>query len=156
MKISELKKFIVAKKFKSKNWIDNLDERKKEELEFHNFDREKSDEDILRKQKDLNVHSNKKYYSITENQLKYQYDWFKNVKNKVLDYACGDGVESIKASKFGAELVIGIDISDIQLNAKKVANNLGIKNCYFSSRLQSTELPNESIDIILCKGCYII
>ena len=156
MKISELKKFIVAKKFKSKNWIDNLDERKKEELEFHNFDREKSDEDILRKQKDLNVHSNKKYYSITENQLKYQYDWFKkNVKNKVfLDYACGDGVESIKASKFGAELVIGIDISDTSIkNARKVANNLGIKNCYFfQADCENTELPNESIDIILCKG----
>ena len=69
MKISELKKFIVAKKFKSKNWIDNLDERKKEELEFHNFDREKSDEDILRKQKDLNVHSNKSIIQLLKTNL---------------------------------------------------------------------------------------
>jgi len=152
--MSELTEFLLKNKLKSKDWVNGLEERKKEELDFHNFDREKEDEVIVDQQKD--IQANRKYYSINESQKLYVKNWLKkNLKGKIfLDYACGDGAKSIEASQLGAETVIGIDISDISvINATKTADSLGLKNCYFlQADCENTELPDESVDVILCSG----
>ncbi len=152
----ELINYLKNPKKKSKSWVENLEERKKEELEFHNFDREKSEEEIIKKQEEIQVHSNKKFYSITYTQTKYIDDWLKeNLKNKIfLDYACGDGLTSIKASKYKPSLIIGIDISDVSIvNASKLAKSNGLNNAFFlQADCENTELPDNSVDIILCQG----
>ncbi len=150
----ELSKFLSKAKFKAKSWVDNLEERKKEELEFHNFDRENDDKKIVEQQEE--IQKNRKFYSVTEPLKEYMKSWLSaNVSEKVfLDYACGDGSQSVLASQLGAEMSIGIDISDVSIiNATKIAENLNLKNCYFfQADCENTELPDESIDIVLCSG----
>ncbi len=156
MNNKELINFLKKPVKKDKSWVEGLEDRKKEELDFHNFDREKSEEEILKKQKEIDVHSNKKFYSITDSQTQYIDDWLKtNLKDKVfLDYACGDGLSSIKVSKYKPSLIIGIDISDVSVeNATKFAKSKGLKNTFFlQADCENTELPDNSVDIILCQG----
>ena len=151
---NQLKKFLLKSQLKPKDWVDKLEERKKEELDFHNFDREIDDKKIIEQQQE--IQENRKFYSITQSQKKYMKNWLAaNVPGKVfLDYACGDGAQSILVSELGAELSIGIDISDVSvLNATKIVKNLNLKNCYFfQADCENTELPDESVDIVLCSG----
>ena len=148
--------FLENTTLKSMDWVEGLEDRKKEELDFHNFDRDKESEDVIEKQKEIDVHSNKRFYSITEKQKIFINDWLKkNITDKVfLDYACGDGLTSFDAANHSPEMIIGIDISDISvLNAKKQAKQLKLKNCYFfQADCENTELPDESVDVILCQG----
>ena len=148
--------FLENTTLKSMDWVEGLEDRKKEELDFHNFDRDKESEDVIEKQKEIDVHSNKRFYSITEKQKIFINDWLKkNITDKVfLDYACGDGLSSFDAANHSPEMIIGIDISDISvLNAKKQAKQLKLKNCYFfQADCENTELPDESVDVILCQG----
>ena len=152
--MDDLINYLSNQKLKPKSWVESLEERKKEELEFHNFDRETEDVKIVEEQK--NIHHNRKFYSINLSQKKYVNKWLeKNLKNKVfLDYACGNGAKTIQASKLGAKIAIGIDISDVSVvNAAKKAESLDMGNCYFlQADCEDTELPDESIDVILCSG----
>jgi ubiquinone/menaquinone biosynthesis C-methylase UbiE len=157
MENEKLKKFISSKKFKPSEWINSLEKRKIDEIEFHNLDRENENEIVIKKQKELDIHANKKFYTITNSSNDYINKWLlKNVKNKVfLDYACGEGLNAIKVAKMGASISIGIDISDVSI---KIADELAKKNkvsdiCFFlQSDCENTELPENSIDIIICSG----
>jgi SAM-dependent methyltransferase len=131
----------------SKEWFENLEERKKEEAEFHDFSHD--DDTAL---------DNKKFYTTTKLSTQYWEKWLKiNTKDKVfLDYACGNGIESVKAAKlYGAKFVIGIDISPGSVaNAKRLAEREGVsdKCVFYVGDCENTGLPDLSIDTVLCAG----
>jgi len=143
--------------FQEGEWTERLESRKKEEIAFHNFEREKENPETLKAQKRVNIHANKKYYSVTRKSKKYIEDWLKRYASKgvFLDYACGNGGGAIAASQRGAEISIGLDISDISIrNAMREAGNSGVSNkiFFFQGDCEATELPDNSIDAILCSG----
>lgn len=131
-----------------------MEQRKKEEQEFHNIIR--SDE-LLKNPSTYSYYmSNKKYYSITRGSLKYFSDWLKeHCKNKVvLDYCCGDGRYSFQAAKYGAN-VIGIDISDktIEICKKKaVQEKLEKQTSFFIMDAENLKFNDNSFDIIISMG----
>ncbi len=141
---------------KNSNWINNLEYRKIEEINFHNLDREKKDDVIIQKQKDLDIHANRKFYSITNGTREFILNWIAiNSKGKVfLDYACGDGSFAMFAAKEGSSIAIGIDISDVSINnAIELKLENKIENCHFlQADCENTELPDNCIDVVLCSG----
>lgn len=154
---NELLLLLKKNKLKPPEWINSLQPRKIEEILFHNLDREKEDNIVISKQNELDLHANKKFYSITNPSTNYIENWLSlNTKGKIfLDYACGDGFNAIKAVKYGADLSIGIDISDVSvLNAEKIAekNKIGDKCIFIQADCENTELPNNSVDVIICSG----
>ncbi len=158
MEVLDLIKHLQARPLKmSRDQLGKLEKRKREELEFHNLDREKQDPNLIAKREETGIHENKKFYSIAKDTYDYVNRWLnENVKDKVfLDYACGDGKEVIRAANYGARLAIGIDISDVSIdNATNLAIREGVSDrCLFvQADCECTELPDESIDIILCSG----
>ena len=115
--------------FKSPDWIDTLEERKRQELDFHNFEREKCKVEVVKTQQEMGVHANKKYYSINAPHKAYLDRWLEaNARDKVfLDYACGNGDCAIQAARAGALIAIGLDISDVSLiNARNSASAAGV------------------------------
>ena len=72
---------------KNSNWINNLQQRKIEEINFHNLDRKKKDDVIIQKQKDLDIHANRKFYSITNGTREFILNWVAiNSKGKVFEF----------------------------------------------------------------------
>lgn len=135
-------------------WIRSLTPRKVAELDFHDQWR-----NVLAEhdpQTD-SLHSNKKFYSTTGSSQTYFDSWIeKHAKGKVvLDYACGDGANTIRAAKAGAALAIGLDISKVSIeNARRHAKQEGVTgNTYFiQGDCENTGLPCESVDIVVCCG----
>jgi SAM-dependent methyltransferase len=143
--------------FKPATWLEQLEERKREEIEFHNFDRERHDAAVLVAQKARHVHANKKYYSISDSSKEWVDRWVeRHARDRVfLDYACGDGFRAIQAAQAGAQIAIGLDISDVSIvNAREAARNAKVSDkCVFvQGDCEATELPADSIDAILCSG----
>ena len=139
------------------SWVSNLDQRKKEELVFHDQRHDRNIDCIDRQPEMVEKADNKKYYKFVDKPREYTDDWIrKNVKGKVfLDYACGTGEYAIKASQFGAKLSIGIDISGESINtARAIAKRSGVENVtrFYQGDCEKTELPDESIDVVLCCG----
>ena len=138
-------------------WLSALDERKKKELEFHDRDRDAGriqslDEDDYEK-----LYGNRKFYKGVTLSRAYVDKWIADhAKGKVfLDYACGTGLDAVKAAKAGAKLAIGLDISPISVeNAKRLAEEEGVaENTYFlQADAENTRLPDESVDSIMCNG----
>lgn len=115
--------------FKPTAWLDQLEDRKKEELEFHNFERERHDHTVVAAQKTQDVHANRKYYSASGRSKAWVDAWLeRNARGKVfLDYACGNGFRAIQAAQTGAKLAIGLDISDVSVkNAREAAAAAGV------------------------------
>lgn len=121
-----------------------LDERKKQELLFHDKYRETS------------INPAHKYYSVADGVQSYVRDWImRHASGRVfLDYACGIGQYAHMAARAGAELAIGIDISRISIeNARKTAADEGLSNTFFvQTDCENTQLPSDSLDCILCCG----
>jgi ubiquinone/menaquinone biosynthesis C-methylase UbiE len=143
--------------FRSNDWITGLSDRKQEEMEFHNFERETVDDKVISKQVSVDVHANRKFYSITQSSNEYVEAWLNSrVGGGVfLDYACGNGEKAIQAIKRGAALAVGLDISDVSIrNAKRAAKAERVSDrCYLiQGDCEDTELPDSSIDTILCCG----
>jgi len=159
MNISELnQKIDEIDRIGNEEWIKNLDDRKLKELEFHNKDRDKDivkesiAEDTYEK-----FYGNKKYYSVTNRSYGYVEDWIKSRCENggvFLDYACGNGLNARKAAKAGADLALGLDISDVSIkNCRESAKEEGINNIrYFQADAENTKLPDNSVDTLLCSG----
>lgn len=159
MQIDDLKSYIrgIEKQNSSKDWYANLNSRKKAELDFHNRDRDKQLTQSLPQDTYELLHGNKKFYSTVELSKKYISEWFKyHVPGKVfLDYACGNGEQALRAAQLGAELAIGLDISDISVrNAQNAAGQAGLaEKCMFiQGDCENTGIPDNSVDVILCSG----
>ena len=140
-------------------WLEGLDDRKIKELEFHNKDRDpefveqaKNDQDTFEK-----FYGNKKYYKTTRLSVEYIDQWIEaNSEGKIcLDYACGNGIYAFKMAANKAELVLGLDISDVSINNCKVLakeNDVEEKTMFFQSDCENTMLPDNSIDTLICSG----
>lgn len=138
-------------------WQKSLNHRKLAELQFHDEHRDreraaKVDQDTYER-----FYGNKKYYAATRESKTYVEKWIaREAPGRVfLDYACGDGVNAIRAAKAGAALAIGIDISPTSVqNARNDAEAAGVSgNTYFvQADAENTKLPNTSVDRIICSG----
>ena len=154
-----IEKVKEIQKVTNKEWLDNLEDRKLKELEFHNKDRDpefveeaSNDQDTFEK-----FYGNKKYYQTTKLSVDYIDSWIeKNAKGKVcLDYACGNGIYAFKMAENDAELVLGLDISDVSINNCKLSaqeQGLDSNTLFFQADCEKTLLPDDSIDILICSG----
>jgi SAM-dependent methyltransferase len=139
-------------------WLSSLEDRKLKELEFHNKDR---DESVVIELKANDTYEefygNKKYYNVTKRSSGYVEDWIE-VRCKsggvFLDYACGNGENAMKAAKAGADLALGLDISNVSIgNCRQSAADLGLENTrFFQADAENTKLPDNSVDTIICSG----
>jgi len=150
-----IEKLDILSKKTNDEWVASLDERKVKEIEFHNQD--KAAEESISKETFEKIHENLKFYETTQVSNEYVNNWIAgHSKGKIfLDYACGDGKNAIKAAKAGAELAIGLDISDGSIaNAKAAAEKEGMSgNTYFiQGDCENTGLPSNSIDVCICSG----
>lgn len=158
MDVEDLKNQLrVIETISNQQWLEGLNKRKKEELEFHDADRDISKRDSLDKETYKKHYGNRKYYQATSLSSTYVDNWIQeNVRNRVfLDYACGNGGNAIRAAKYGATLAIGLDISRVSIeNARREAQEHAIdKNTYFiQADAENTMLPDNSIDLIICSG----
>lgn len=140
----------------SRDFEASLEDRKKKEREFANMsrDREHLEPEQATEQE---ARGNSKWYSTSQLSADYRNAWIaKHAPSKVvLDYACGDGTEALRAAKAGASLAIGIDVSDISVrNAARTAASEGLseRSVFLEGDCENTGLPNNSIDVILCCG----
>ena len=139
------------------NRLESLEDRKREEIDFHNFEREQDNDEIVAKQVEEKVHANKKWYRITKKSHAYVDTWIAdNSKGKiVLDYACGIGENAIKAAEAGAEFVIGLDISDVSVklcNENAQSANVTLNTRFVQGDCEATEFPDNAFDTIICCG----
>lgn len=137
-------------------WLSGLSERKKRELEFHDRDRDRKAEASLSQDDFEKFYSNKKYYSTVRASTGYTDAWLaRHVPGKVfLDFACGNGMQAVKAARLGAALSLGFDISAVSVqNARADAGAAGLANVvFFQADAENTKLPDHSVDVILCSG----
>ncbi len=135
----------------------SLAERKRRELEFHDRDRDRERMTLIDKETFKREYGNIKFYGGARKSVLYVDEWLKkNVPGKVfLDYACGNGGQAIKAAAMGAKIAVGIDLSRISIeNARKDARRANVEGVvhFIQGDVENTELPDESIDVILCSG----
>ncbi len=149
-------KLEILRDIPSCEWIRGLNKRKTNELEFHNRDRNRVEIQTLDKDTYDKFYSNKKFYTTVKKSTKYCENWItENAGGKIfLDYACGNGENAIKAAQAGANLSIGLDISDISVrNAETDAQQKGLQNTFFfQADAENTKLPDHCIDTIFCSG----
>lgn len=150
-----IEKLDILSKKTNEEWVASLDERKVKEIEFHNQD--KASAESISQETYEKIHENLKFYTTTQLSSAYVNNWIaRHSRSKIfLDYACGDGKNAIKAAKAGAELAIGLDISDGSIaNAKAAARKEGVSNnTYFiQGDCENTGFPNNSIDVCICSG----
>lgn len=130
-----------------------MDNRKQEEIKFHNFVRsqdKKSDKDYE------HYHSNRKFYNVARVGYRFQENWLKERCNgkKVLVLGCGEGAESFFLAKNGAN-VTGIDIGDVAIShAKENAKKEGLENKtnFLIMDAEKLEFPDNTFDIITASG----
>lgn len=139
-------------------WKASLNERKIKELEFHDQDRDqKRVEEAASSDTYEKFYGNKKYYKATQRSFDYVEQWIiRESQGKVfLDYACGNGVNAIRAAKGGAALSLGFDISGVSVqNARNAASAEGLTENirFFQADAENTMLPDSCIDVIVCSG----
>lgn len=140
----------------NEQWLSGLSDRKKRELEFHDRDRDRKAENSLSQDDFEKYYSNKKYYSTVRASTGYTDAWLaRHVPGKVfLDFACGNGMQAVKAARLGAALSIGFDISAVSVqNASADATAAGVANAvFFQADAENTKLPDHSVDVVLCSG----
>jgi ubiquinone/menaquinone biosynthesis C-methylase UbiE len=142
----------------NKTWLDSLNSRKRNELDFHNRDRDQSFVKAASKDSDTyeRFYGNKRYYKSTYRSKAFMESWIsEHARGKVfLDYACGNGANALAAAKAGAACAIGLDISDVSVqNCKGFAADAGLQNTrFFQADAENTKLPDNSVDAIVCSG----
>jgi len=137
--------------------LQNLELRKREELEFHDQWRNRDKGHVEQEDHGREFeHGNEKFYVTVAASRDYTRDWIaRHAKGKVfLDYACGDGQNALRAASSGAALAIGLDLSDISVqNGRRAAAAQGLENTYFlQADCEHTGLPDASVDVMICSG----
>lgn len=151
-RIADLKSWLASQQLVyGSDWVATLEDRKREEAEFHNADRaDHRDEDRASS-------PNRKFYESYDKVEKFIADWVQQHARggAFLDYACGNGHLARMAAAAGAKVVAGIDISDVSVkNAAERATQAGYGDfTYFLQRdCEDTKLPADSFDAVLCSG----
>jgi ubiquinone/menaquinone biosynthesis C-methylase UbiE len=135
----------------------SLEERKLKELDFHDRDRDKEVTRNLTEEDYKKLHGNKKFYGTVQLSAEYAENWIReNSSGKIfLDYACGNGINAERAARAGAELAVGIDISNVSVkNARAMARENGVsENTFFlQADCENTGFPDNCIDLAICSG----
>ena len=145
----------------------NLDERKREEIEFHDAYRAGTErgaavlgqggDSPAPEKVEKDRYANKGFYSVTGSSSEYVRNWIAaNSKGKTfLDFACGEGKYAIASAQAGAELAIGIDISPVAVSiSKSQAAKAGVSanTMFFQTDAEGTKLPDNCIDLAICSG----
>jgi ubiquinone/menaquinone biosynthesis C-methylase UbiE len=141
----------------------NMEERKKEEMEFHDRLRRNAfgqrwSPQLEKSIKDNPLWANMKYYSVERKSRKFVLEWLRlNCKRKdVLDYCCGNGQDALFAAKNKANSVTGIDISKVSIdNCRIMAEKEGIseKAKFYVMDAENLSFPDNSFDVVTEYGC---
>jgi SAM-dependent methyltransferase len=139
-------------------WVQGLEQRKRQELEFHDDMRDPSRDDSDSGPDWELHHPNKKYYESTKESVDAFQAWIRqHAPGKVfVDFACGNGITALAAAEAGASLAIGIDISPQSIqNARRAAAERGLvgRTYFLVGDCERTGLPDDSVDIVMCHGC---
>jgi len=69
----------------------------------------------------------------------------------VLDVGCGTGIMSLFAARSGAKKVIGIDASDIVIQAQQIVKDNQLENVVtiIKGKVEEVEIPVEKVDVII-------
>lgn len=130
-----------------------MEERKHEEVEFHNLLRNLKEGTEEHKR----LTSNRKYYSVARQSDAYVEDWLRShcrPGTRVLEYGCGEGSFSFFLAGLGAH-VTGIDIGDVGIRkATKLAAERGLaeNTKFLVMDAEATTFPDSSFDIICTAG----
>lgn len=130
-----------------------IEKRKQEEAEFHNFLRDLKEDTPEYKR----FTANKKFYSVTRRSVAFVEDWLReHCQNgaRVLDYGCGTGGFSFFLASLGAH-VVGIDISDVGIaQARQEAEKRGLANKteFYVMDAEATTFPDNTFDVICVSG----
>lgn len=145
-----------------------VEERKRKELEFHNKIRLVTDdahvsdtrwspemEDTI---KNNPLWTNMKYYSIERASREFVLRWFdRNCADKiVLDYCCGNGNDSLYLAAHGAKRVTGIDLSDVSIaNCLSLAKKQGLDGRidFRIGDAEKTGFSDNTFDVVTEYGC---
>ena len=134
-------------------WMLELEERKREEAQFHDQYREGH----VNEQRGTS--SNHRFYEAADVVDQYRDAWMKKWAGvspaTFLDYACGDGLLTIEAAKAGAKAALGIDISEVSVrNAAETAGAAGVgdRTRFLQRDCEDTGLPSDSFSACLCAG----
>lgn len=138
-------------------WLSTLETRKLKELEFHNDHRSPGAHADQPRDVYEQLYGNKKYYATTALSDDYFDHWIhRHCKDKiVLDYACGNGVNTRRAARAGARLAIGLDVSDVSVrNAQRAATEEGLEQnvVFLQADCEETDLPPSCLDVVICVG----
>jgi SAM-dependent methyltransferase len=145
--------------------LSGLEDRKLKELSFHNEyrsmeqGRHEQEKSWIRKDRfDFIYKYRRRFYDATRGTSgSYLYEWIeRHSRGKIfLDYACGTGGQVIQAAKDGAELAIGLDLSEVSIrSADMLARGEGVaeRTFFLQADCENTGLPDECVDTILCSG----
>ena len=127
-----------------------LEQRKKEEIEFHNKKRLFKYGTAQHEEHYPGV----KYYSVNRRVHQHIDDWVAQrcAGKRTLVYGCGDGGQSFHMARHGASSVIGVDISPGSIKlAVEQAEQLGLADSISFQVMDCENLafPDNSIDIIV-------
>lgn len=140
-----------------------LEQRKLEEIEFHNRLRHITDDphvgdtrwspELERTVQGNPLWINMKYYSIERRSRAYVLRWFRtHCKNAhVLDLCCGNGADSIYLAKTCGAEVVGCDISDVSIsNCRALAEREGVaaKTRFDLQDAEKMSYPDNSFDVV--------
>lgn len=132
-----------------------LEERKRQEKEFHNLVRDRS---LLNDPEKYDYFwSNRKFYSVAQKSRGVIENFLiGKIQNKnILDYCSGNGLMSLWFAKNGAARTCGIDISDISVeNSKKAIAEEGLQDrCEFLVMdAEKMIFEDKSFDVIYERG----
>jgi SAM-dependent methyltransferase len=132
-------------------WLAGLENRKREEAEFHDLDR------AGRRDEDPESTPNRRFYEAAEIVKSALADRLASLVPGAifLDYACGNGSQTIAAARDGAAVALGIDISETSIrNATDAAAEAGVANVarFLQRDCEETGLPDGAFDLCLCSG----
>jgi ubiquinone/menaquinone biosynthesis C-methylase UbiE len=135
------------------SWMQSLEERKREEAEFHDEYR------AGHVNEQHGTSSNHRFYEAANVINDYKDAWIRKWASvppaTYLDFACGDGLLTIEAAKSGAKAAVGIDISEVSVrNAAETAEGAGVgdRARFLQRDCEDTGLPSNAFSAALCFG----
>lgn len=133
-------------------WIGLLEERKRAEAEFH-------DDYRADHQNEQRKAPNQRFYDAASVVNEYVDGWMRQRPESgagtFLDYACGDGTQTLGAARAGAALAVGIDISETSIrNAIENAAAAGLsdRTRFLQRDCEDTGLPSGSFASAICSA----
>lgn len=134
-------------------WLGGQEDRKKEEARFHDAYREGH------RDEESGTSSNHRFYEaatvVSEYVEQWIHRWAPVNAGTFLDYACGHGIQTLRAARAGARLALGIDISETSIrNASENARLAGLagQTRFLQRDCEETGLPAGSFSACLCSG----